>query len=114
MQPIITKKLVLKTIVLNLLIMIIPFGIVYVIVMMISEFTKTRMAVYEEKPIRKRDKRYKEGYRIEGWKRVKTRKKRELSTEEIAASRFNGNLRLIAFVLFFIIGGMIYYFDLKK
>jgi len=114
MQPTITKKSVPKTIIVNLLIMIIPFGIVYVIGMMIIEFTKTRMAIYEEKPIRKRDKRYKDGYRVDGWKSVKTGKKRELSAEEIAASRFNGNLRLVAFVLFFIIGGMIYYFDMNK
>lgn len=104
----------LKIIIVNFLIMIIFFGIVYVIGMMIIEFIKIRMVIYEEKLIRKRDKRYKDGYRVDGWKSVKIGKKREFFVEEIVVFRFNGNLRLVVFVLFFIIGGMIYYFDMNK
>jgi len=75
-QPTITKKSIPKAILLNFLIMIIPFGIVYVIVMMIIEFKKTTMPIYKKQPIKVRDKRYKDGYRIDGWKKVKTKEKR--------------------------------------
>jgi hypothetical protein len=113
-QPEITKKSTVKTILINFLIIIIPFGIIYVIVMAIIELTKTKMPIYEQEPIRVRDRRCNVGYRIDGWKKKKTGKKRELSIEEISASRFNGKLRVIALVLFFVVGGILYYFDVNK
>lgn len=94
--------------------MIIPFGILYVIIMAILELTKSKMTIYEQEPVRVRDRRYNVGYRIEGWKKKKTGQKRELSEEEKAASKYNGKLRIYAIILFFALGGILYYLDINK
>ena len=114
LQPEIIKKPVVKTILMNLLITLIPFGVFYVGVMAILEMTKNKVPIYEQEPIRVKDRRYNVGYRIEGWKKRRTGKKRALSDEEIIASKFNGRLRLIALTLFFALGGVLYYFNVNE
>lgn len=113
-QPQIKKKEPLKTILLNFVFLIIPLVNVYVIVMAIIEITKTKMPIYENVPIRVKDRRHKDGYRIESWDKKRTRQKRELSKEELVASKYNGKLRLYGLVLFLIVGGVLYYFKLYK
>jgi hypothetical protein len=113
-QPGITKKSTFTTVLINFLIVIIPFGILYVLIIAVLELTKSKVAIYEQEPIRVRDRRYNVGYRIEGWKKEKTGQKRELSEEEKTASRYNGRLRIYALILFFAFGGILYYFETNK
>jgi len=82
--------------------------------MAIIEMTKTKMPIYKNEPNRVKDRRYKVGYRIEGWQKKKTGQKRDLSQDEIIASKYNGKLRIYALILFFTIGGILYYFELNK
>ena len=108
-QPIIKKKHSIGTTLLNFLICIIPFGIVYVIVKFFSDIFKTKMPVYKSGEFIVSDKRYSGGSRVERTYRKRTGKKRELSTEEIQASRFNGKLRLYGLILYFFSGFLLYY-----
>lgn len=110
-QPEIKKKSTVKTLIINFLINIIPFGILYVLIMAIIETTRTKMPIYRNEPVKVRDRRYKVGYRIDGWNRKKTGAKRELTEEEINAFKHNGRLRFYSIILFFVVGGILYYFE---
>ncbi len=110
-QPVITKKSTVITILINMLIILIPFGVFYVLYKAFVELKRTTYPIYREVPLTKRDRRFKTGQRIIGRVKEKTGEMRDLSNDEIIASKHNGKLRLMAFGIFFALGAMSYFIN---
>jgi hypothetical protein len=92
----------------GLLIQIIPFGTIAVLIRSIMYFTNKSSNIYATVPNRISDRRYKEGYRIDGYSIIKTNHKRTLSDSEIKKQKDRGIYYLASIVLFFFIAYLIY------
>ncbi len=90
------------------LIQIIPLGTLFVLSQGYIYRKTTDANIYVQVPNRISDRRFKAGYRIDGFSIIKTKQLRQLNEDEIEKIRKRGNYYLISIPVFFIIGYLIY------
>jgi hypothetical protein len=93
----------------GVLIQIIPFGLIPVLIKGISYLRAKTTNVYAKVPNRIQDRRYKEGYRIEGYSIVKTPNERILKDFEIKKLKNRGICYLSSIGVFFLIASILYF-----
>jgi len=95
----------------GILIQIIPLGTIAVIIQAIRYVTKKDEYIFTRTPNRVPDKRYKDGFRIDGYSIVKTNQKRLLQDAEKKRLKWRGYLYFVSVILFF---GCAYFFYLES
>lgn len=98
----------------GILIQIIPFGLIAVLIKGILYLRTQTTYVYVLIPNQIQDRRYKEGFRIEGNSIVKTSNERLLQDFEIKKLKNRGICYLSSIGFFFLIASIIYYYSDKN
>jgi hypothetical protein len=99
----------LGVIIKGVLIQVVPFGLIAVLIKGILYLNKSSVKVYSRVANHVPDKRFKEGYRVDGYSIVKTDFERTLQDFEMRRMRSRGVSYLLSVVVFFFIGGIIYF-----